>query len=92
MSAQNDIVIKIIEEQELIIGPVAWEEAGKVTGLRIDIAQHQVSIEGNVKEVLEKLVAQYELLFGPASREVCRDAVRPLLSQVPQDEIPAVLK
>src|SRR3989344_2234076 len=30
--------------------------------------------------------------FWAASREVCRDAVRPLLSQVPQDEIPAVLK
>jgi hypothetical protein len=92
MSTQSDIVIKIIEEQELIIGPVAWEEAGKVTGLRIDAVQHQASIEGNVKEVLEKLVAQYEQLFGPASREVCRDAIRPFLSQISQDEIPTVLK
>jgi len=37
-------------------------------------------------------VAQYERLFGAASREVCRDAVRPFLSQISQDEIPAVLK
>lgn len=44
------------------------------------------------EDVLGRLVAQYEKLFGAASREVCRDAVRPLLSQVPQDEIPAVLK
>lgn len=37
-------------------------------------------------------IAQYEKLFGIASREVCRDAVRPLLSQAPEEEIPAVLK
>ncbi len=88
----DQIASKIIKEQETIMGPIAWEEAGKVTGLRVDIAGHQVSIEGNSREVLEKLVAQYERLFGPASREVCRDAVRPLLSQISPDEIPAVLK
>lgn len=92
MSNYDQFAIKIIEEQALIIGPVAWEQASKVTGLSIDIATHKVSVEGNAKEILEKLVAQYEKLFGPASREVCRDAVRPLLSQVPDEEIPAVLK
>lgn len=74
------------------MGPVAWEQASKVTGLRVDVKSHTVTIEGNSKEVLEKLVAQYERLFGPASREVCRDAVRPLLGQVPPDEVPAVLR
>ena len=88
----NELVSKIIKEQELIIGPVAWEQAEKVSGLRVDIATHAVVIEGSTKEVLEKLVAQYEKLFGQASREVCRDAVRPLLSQVPEEEIPAILK
>ena len=88
----NQLADKIIHDQEMIIGPVAWEQAGKVTGLRIDIAKHEVNIEGDTKDVLTRLVAQYEKLFGAASREVCRDAVRPLLSQVPQDEIPAVLK
>ena len=69
----------IIQEQAVVVGPLAWEQAGKVSGLRIDITKHEVNIEGNAKEVLEKLVAQYEELFGAASREVCRDAVRPLL-------------
>ncbi|MDA1169370.1 MAG: hypothetical protein O3A36_03460 [bacterium] len=88
----NQLADKIIQEQALIIGPIAWEQAGKVTGLRIDIIKHEVSIEGDTRDVLERLVAQYEKLFGKASREVCRDAVRPLLSQVPEGEIPAVLK
>lgn len=83
---------RIIIEQEYIIGPLAWEEASKVTGLRVDIQSHTVTVVGNSREVLEKLVVQYERLFGPASREVCRDAVKPLLAQVPTDEIPAILK
>lgn len=88
----QSLFARIIKEQELIIGPVAWEEASKVSGLRVDSSAHQVQLEGNAREVLEKLVAQYERLFGRASREVCRDAVRPLLSQVSENEIPAVLK
>ena len=49
-----------------------------------------------------KIAKQYERLFGRASREVCRDqpsprlrpagAVRPLISQVSQDDVPAVLR
>lgn len=92
MNNQDQLATKIIEEQELIVGPVAWEEASKVSGLRINLAAHQVNVEGDAKQVLEKLVAQYEQLFGLASREVCRDAVRPLLSQIPADQIPTVLK
>lgn len=92
MATRDQLVTRIIEEQAQIIGPLAWEEAGKVVGLRIDIGAHQASVQGNPREVLEKLVAQYEQLFGLASREVCRDAVRPFISQVPQDEIPAVLQ
>ncbi|MBI3250609.1 MAG: hypothetical protein HYZ61_02025 [Candidatus Andersenbacteria bacterium] len=92
MNALDQIAVKIIKEQELIMGPVAWEQAGKVTGLRVDVTGHVASIEGSPRDVLEKLVAQYERLFGRASREVCRDAVRPLLSQFPQDQIPEVLK
>lgn len=92
MSIEDQMAQKIISEQELVIGPLAWEEAGKVTGLHVDIQTHTVNVEGNSKEVLEKLVARYERLFGPASREVCRDAVKPLLAQVPPDEVPAVLR
>ncbi len=83
---------RIIQEQEAVIGPLAWEEAGKVTGLRIDVVRREVQLDGDAKAALEKLVAQYERLFGIASREVCRDAVRPFLSQISQDEIPAILK
>lgn len=87
----EQLVQNIIKEQAAIIGPVAWEEAEKVSGLRIDINNHEVRLEGNPRVVLEKLVSQYERLFGQASREVCRDAVRPYLAQIPSDQLPAVL-
>ena len=92
MSIYDQFATSIIKEQEFIIGPIAWEQAGKVTGLHINLQTHTVNIEGNSKEVLGKLVTQYEQLFGRASREVCRDAVRPLISKVPQEEIPSVLR
>ncbi len=92
MEATNQLAQRIIEEQAIIVGPLAWEEAKKVNGLRVDVIAHTINMEGNSRETLEKLVAQYERLFGLASREVCRDAIRPLLSQVPEEEIPAVLR
>ena len=85
------MVEKIIQEQERIIGPVAVEQARKVQGLKVDWEKHEVVLEGNEKEIIEKLVEQYEFLFGRASVEVCKDAVKSLLSKVPQDQIPSLL-
>lgn len=92
MTSSDTLVSQIIREQETIIGPVAWSEARKVRGLRVDVQRHEVHLEGNARQALEGLVSQYERLFGRASREVCRDAVRPLISQVPANEVPEVLR
>ena len=91
MNVKDQLIDIIIKEQAAIIGPLAWEEAGKVSGLRVDIRTHLVSVEGDSKEVMEKLVTRYERLFGKASREVCRDAVRPYIAQIPPDQLPTVL-
>ncbi len=87
------IVIKIIKEQELIIGPLAWIEAAKVEGLVI-LNSNTGEIEFNnpdQKDVVDRLVKQYERLFGRASHEVCRDAVRSILADLSPSEIPASL-
>jgi len=86
-----ELAKRIIQEQELVIGPLAWREAKKVKGLEIANGQNVV-IRGESREVLADLVAQYEELFGPASREVCREAVRSLVSEFPANQIPSVLK
>ena len=89
----NQISIRIIKEQELIIGPLAWDEAGKVVGLTIiDRKAHKVSVTGDPKQVVNNLVARYEQLFGKLSREVSREAVSDLTADIPADDVPTSLK
>lgn len=89
----GQISIRIIKEQELIIGPVAWEEAKKVQGFKIiDQDNGTVSFDGNPQDVLDKLVAQYSRLFGQVSKEVCRQAVQDLIAELPQGDVPGSLQ
>jgi hypothetical protein len=92
MAVLDQIASKIIKEQELVIGPLAWTEAKKVQGMQIDIAkQEALLVDGDPRAAVDRLVAQYERLFGRASREVCREAVSSMLSQLPPAEIPSSL-
>ena len=85
--------IRIIKEQELVIGPVAWEEAQKVSGFHVvDQKKGEVTFDGDAKEVLNKLVAQYARLFGKASNEVCRGAVQDLIADLPKADVPSSLQ
>lgn len=93
MKPLDEMAGKIIKEQELVIGPMAWREAGKVAGLHIiDQKSGQVELtNGDPKAVVDRLVGQYERLFGRASREVCRDAAKSLISTMRPEEVPASL-
>ena len=86
------LVEKIIEEQETIIGPIALEQARKVPGLKIDWQKHEVTLEGNQSQILENLVDQYKELFGQASVEVCKEAIRRFQNQLSQDQLPQTLR
>ncbi len=79
----------IIKEQERVVGPLAWSEAEKVSGLIIN--NNKVSVTGDGKLVLEKLVIQYQNLFGQASVEVCKDAIKRVLDRVDRSSIPQIL-
>lgn len=93
MTIFNQITIRIIKEQEVIIGPIAWQEAKKVKGLLVvDQKKNIISIEGDAKNVLNKLVAQYTRLFGRISTDVCKEAVQDLLVELPKDQIPSSLR
>ncbi len=92
MSQFTTIAEKIIAEQESIIGPLALEQANKVQGLKIDWKKHEIHIEGNETEVVERLIEQYQHLFGQASVEACKQAVSSIISQVPQDKVPNLLR
>jgi hypothetical protein len=89
----NQLSLCIIEEQALIIGPIAWEEAKKVPGITIiDQKGGQVYLEGDGKEILNNLVAQYARLFGKTSKEVCKEAAKDLLKSIQESDIPSSLR
>ncbi len=93
---QNDVYAqmaeKIIKVQENIIGPIALEQAEKVQGLKIDWPKHDIKFEGNQKDIVGKLVERYEKLFGQTSVEMCKDAVKSIVSQVSSSDLPALLQ
>jgi hypothetical protein len=92
MTIFAQIASKIIKEQELVIGPLAWSEAQKVHGLQVDQSHSEVTLQnGDPKDVVDRLVAQYERLFGRASHEVCKEAAAEFISTLPRSEIPASL-
>ena len=90
----DQLAVKIIQEQELVIGPLAWSEARKVQGLQVlNSGRPQIKfIDGNGSVVVDRLVARYERLFGRASHEVCREAVAGLIAEMPPTEIPVSLR
>lgn len=86
------IASRIIEQQALVIGPLAWSEAKKVSGLVVDEKSKSVAFSGDSKAIIDGLVAQYEKIFGKVSHEVCKDAVQDIIAEMPEEEIPASLK
>jgi hypothetical protein len=91
MDIYSELAQKIIKEQETIIGPVAIEQARKVDGLVVDEKVQNITFNGDKKVILENLVKQYQNLFGLTSVEVCREAVRGVISKASKDQIPQVL-
>jgi hypothetical protein len=92
MDVYAQIAVKIIEQQQNIIGPVAIEQAKAVSGLKVDWDKREVVVSGNEQSVIDKLVAQYRELFGKISVEVCKEAASKLISQLPVDQQPSSLK
>ena len=87
------IAIRIIKEQELIIGPLAWDEAKKVPGIQIvNVEREEVLVDSDPKQTIDKLVAQYERIFGKTSHAVCKDAVKDIISGLPPEEVPSSLR
>jgi hypothetical protein len=86
------IVEKIISEQENIIGLIAVEQATEVKGLEIDWKNRLISFNGNESEIIDNLVEKYREFFGQVSVQVCRQATRQLISQLPKNQQPTLLR
>ena len=94
MNTYTHISIRIIQYQEKIIGPLAWDIAAKVSGLVITNRKNpEVAITGDSKTVINDLVARYELLWGDKLGKIeCQDATNDLIKKMNLAEIPESLR
>lgn len=92
MDVYSQIAAKIISGQETIIGPVAIEQAKRVSGISLDWDKHQVAIEGDEVKVIDNLIEVYKELFGQISVEVSKEAAATLLGRLSPAEVPETLK
>ena len=92
----NEIAIRIIQEQEAIIGPLAWSEAEKVPSLHItnpNKGEEEVHVvDPDPRKTINELVERYEKLFGRLSRDVSREATSDLTADIPAEDVPTCLK
>lgn len=92
MNSYEAVVKSIISQQELIIGPVAVQEANKVPGLKVTLDGKSITITGDGKDVLANLVNQYASLFGRVSVEVCKEALLSSGQAIDHEQLPEILK
>jgi hypothetical protein len=90
-SVYSLLATQIVKNQAVIIGPLAIDQASMVSGISIT-PPGTVTIMGNGKEFLVNLVNQFERLFGTASIEVCKDAVKESHVQISDKDLPDILK
>ncbi len=81
---------KIIRMQESVIGSLAWDKARKVKGLNISRLDNVISMLGDEREVINRLVEEYESIFGKVSYEVCKKAVKDLIAEIPPEDVPSI--
>lgn len=91
-----DVVIQsIIVHQQDVVGPLAVEQANTVSGLRVEgSGKVKVTTKSDKEAVdlLVRLVKKYEQLFGQASVEVCKDAIKESGVTFNQKDLPDILK
>ena len=93
MTIYDQLAKKIIMEQALLMGPVAWKQASEVDGLHIDEKSKEILVDENDGIVIiDRLVNRYGNLFGRAGREFCKEAVSSLIADLSPTQVPASLK
>lgn len=91
MDIYIELAKKIIKAQEDVVGPLALEQAKRVNGVKIGTSSQDLSLEGDEKDVVNRLIKQYEGLFGKVSLEVCKRAALSITQSTQKDQLPPLL-
>ena len=88
----NKILSKIIQEQENILGSLAWQIAEKFESIVIaNKSTFDVRIASEPKLVIDAFVYRCEKIFGSFARDVSKQAVAYILDNIPKEDIPSRL-
>jgi hypothetical protein len=94
MGEITTVVQSIIMSQRDVMGPLALEQANTVSGILVE-ESGKVKItlkkDDSPKDLLGNLVKKYEQLFGQASIEVCKDAIRESGVKLDDKDVPDIL-
>lgn len=91
MEKYNQAVATIINEQKLIIGPLALNVAKRSNGIRI-VSETTIDIVGDPKVALAELVKEYSKIFGATSVKVSKEALKRTKLGLSPEELPDILK
>jgi hypothetical protein len=91
VSLFDKMSLQIIKQQAAMIGRLAWDTARTVPGINIIDGDTVHINQDDPKTVINSLVARYESLFGPLSREMCREAIAGMTIDIPKDSLPSSL-
>lgn len=91
MDIYAKIAVKIIAQQEDVIGPIALEQAKKVSGLSVDWPKREVVLNGNEGQILDALVDKYKRLFGQTAVHSCRQTAMEFIADLPKEKLPQFL-
>lgn len=86
MDDYSRAIIAIIKAQQVVIGPLALEQARGISGLSIE--NSDIHISGDGRRVLANLVNEYAKFFGRASVEVCKNALKELKPSIIPTKLP----
>lgn len=87
----SQLAQRIIEEQERVVGPLAWEEAQQVKGISVDPTARTVTFSQAPRAAIDHLLQHYETIFGRAAREASRGIVKQFYARFPAEEQPAAV-
>jgi hypothetical protein len=91
MDIYAQMVDRIIKRHEKILGIMASKVAEKVPGLTIDHQTRIIILQDNKKEILEKLLTEYEKMLGKVAIINSKEWVKDLIAQLPSDQLPQTL-
>lgn len=86
------LVRSIVQDQQLIMGPLAIAQANKVNGLIISSNIESIEIKRDPVAILTDLVKQYQDIFGTSSLEVCKESIKQVATKINTDDIPQFLR